>query len=82
MSWFGHVDRMTNDRMVKKLRVYYWKPISRRLAGIPEIRWDNDIIGDLRIMGINISTKCTQDRVKWKEMVEKARTLKQCNCSA
>jgi hypothetical protein len=27
--------------MVKKL--YYWKPIPRRLAGRPEIRWENDI---------------------------------------
>jgi hypothetical protein len=66
--------------MVKKL--YYWKPLSIRLAGRPEIRWENDIKGDLRIMGVNNSTKCTQDRVKWKEVVEKARTFEQCNCSA
>jgi len=64
---------MTNDRMVKKL--YYWKPKSRRLAGRPEIRWENDIKGDLRIMGVNNSTKCTQDRVKCKEVAEKARTV-------
>jgi hypothetical protein len=66
--------------MVKKL--HYWKPISRRLAGRPEIRWENDIKGDLRIMGVNKSTKCTQDRVNWKEVVGKARTFKHCNCSA
>lgn len=62
LSWFGHVDRLTNDRKVEKL--YYWKPMSRRLAGRPEIRLVNDIKGDLRIMGVNNSTKCTQDRIK------------------
>jgi len=62
LSWFGHVDRVTNDRMVEKL--YYWKPMSRRLASRPEIRLENDRKGDLRIMGVNNSTKCTQDRVK------------------
>jgi hypothetical protein len=71
---------MTNDRMVEKL--YYWKPIYRRLVGRPEIGWENDIKGDLRIRGVNNWTKCTQDRVKWKEVVQKARTFKQYNCSA
>jgi hypothetical protein len=32
---------MTNDRMVKKL--YEWEPISTRLVGRPEVRWENDI---------------------------------------
>jgi hypothetical protein len=66
---------MTNDRMVKKL--YKWKLISIRLAGRPEIRWENDIREDLRIMKINNWTKCIQDHVKRKEEVEKAKTFKQ-----
>jgi hypothetical protein len=56
LSWFGHVHQMTNDRMVKKL--YEWKLISVRLAGRPEIRWENYIREDLRIMKINNWTKC------------------------
>jgi hypothetical protein len=39
------------------------------LAGRPKIRWENDI-KDLRTMKINIWTRCVQDRVKWKEVVE------------
>jgi hypothetical protein len=31
---------------------------------------------DLRIVKINNWTKCIQDRVKWKEVVEKVETLK------
>jgi hypothetical protein len=37
---------------------------------------------NLIILEINNWTKCTQDRVKWKEVVEKARTFKQWICSA
>jgi len=66
---------MTYDRMVKKLRV--WKPLSTRLAGRPKIRWENDIREYLRIIKISNWTKCIQDQVKWKEVVEKAKTFKQ-----
>ena len=38
LSWGGHVHRMTNDWMVKKL--YKWKLISTSLAGRPKIRWE------------------------------------------
>jgi len=47
------------------------------LAGRPEIRWENDIREDLRIVKINNWTKCIQDRVKRKEESEKAKTFKQ-----
>jgi hypothetical protein len=60
--------------MVKKL--YEWKLISKRLAGRPKLRWKNDI-KDLRIMEINNRSKCIQDQVKWKEVVQKAKTFKQ-----
>ena len=40
-----------------------------------KIRWENDIKEDLRIMKINNWTKCIQDWVKWKKVVEKAKTF-------
>jgi hypothetical protein len=49
------------------------KQVSTRLAGIPKIRWENDIKEDLRIMKIN--RQCIQDSVKWKAVVEKAKTF-------
>ena len=39
LNWFGHVHRMTNDRLVKKL--YEWNPLSTRLVGRRKIRWEN-----------------------------------------
>jgi len=71
LSWFGHVDLMTNDGMFKKL--YECKPLSTGLAARPKIRWKNDIKEDLRIMGVNNWAKCIQDRGKRKEVVEKAK---------
>ena len=66
---------MTNDRMVKKL--CKWKPEFAVLGGRPETGWENDIKEYLRIMKISNWTKCMQDRVKWKEVIEKAKTFKQ-----
>ena len=45
ISWFSHIHRITDDRMVKKL--YEWKPMSTRLPGRPNIRWENDKKEDL-----------------------------------
>jgi hypothetical protein len=56
--------------------LYEWKPISRRLAGGPKIKGENDIKEYLRIVKINNWTKCSQDLVKWKKVVEKAKTSK------
>ena len=38
---------------------------------------ENDMKEDLRIMKINIWTKCIQDRGKWKEVIERTRRLTQ-----
>jgi hypothetical protein len=45
------------------------------LAGRLNISGENDLKEDLRIMEINIWTKCIHDLVKWKEVVERAKTF-------
>jgi len=60
--------------MVKKL--CECKPLSARMAGRQKIRRENDTRDDLRIIQTSNWTKCIQDQVKWKEVVEKARTFK------
>jgi len=42
LSWFGHLQRMSEERMVK--RVYKWKLMLTRPLGRPKNRWENDII--------------------------------------
>ena len=41
LSWLGQIQRMADDRVVKKL--CDWKPMSTGLAGRPKIRCENDI---------------------------------------
>jgi hypothetical protein len=75
LSWFGHLHRMPEERMVK--RVYKWKPISTRPLGRPKNRWEDDIINDTKKLKIENWTSCIQGRSKWKLYVEKAKTFKE-----
>ena len=50
LSWFGHVQRMSDNRMVKKM--YKLKPITTRLQGRPKSRWDDDVKQDICKMKI------------------------------
>jgi hypothetical protein len=72
-SWFGHVQRMADNRMVKK--IYKWKPITTRLQRRPKSRWDDNVKQDVCKMKIKNWTVCVQDRGKWRDVVEKAKTF-------
>jgi len=74
LSWFGHLHRMPEERMVK--RVHKWKSILTRPLGRPKNRWEYDIINDIKNLKIKNWTSCIQDRNKWKLYVEKAETFK------
>jgi len=50
LSWVGHVERMFDERIIKS--IYKWKPHATRLKGRPRLRWDDDVRGDLRKMGV------------------------------
>jgi hypothetical protein len=73
LSWFGHVQRMSDDRMVKK--IYKWKRITTRLQGRHKSRWDDSVKEDICKMKIKNWTVCVQDRGKWRDVVEKAKTF-------
>jgi hypothetical protein len=59
--------------IVKK--IYKWKPFTGRPVGRPKSRWEDGIRNDLKKMKIIEWTGQVQDRLKWKGIVEKARTL-------
>jgi hypothetical protein len=73
LSWFGHVQRMSDDRMVKK--IYKCKPVTTRLQGRPKSSWDDNVRQDICKMKIKNWTACVQDRGKWRDVVEKAKTF-------
>src|SRR5215469_11914792 len=50
LAWFGHVHRMPDDRMVKK--IYEWTPMLTRSQGRPKTRWEDDVKNDVETMGL------------------------------
>ena len=73
LSWFGHLHRMPEDRMVK--RGYKWKLMLARLLGRPQKRWEDDITNDMKKLKIKTWTSCIQDGKKWKLYVEEVKTF-------
>jgi hypothetical protein len=71
LSWFGHIQRIPEAMAAKK--IFKWNPLTTRPRGRPKYRWE-DIIQDLGQMKIKIWLTCIQDRAKWKDVVEKAKT--------
>jgi hypothetical protein len=61
LSWFEHVQRMSDNRMVKK--TYNWKPTTTRLQGISNCRLD-DVKQDICEKEIKNWTVCVQNRGK------------------
>jgi hypothetical protein len=59
LQWAGHLERMSDDRAVKKL--FRGKPDGRRKTGRPKLRWLDCIENDLESMGVDESRRqiCT-----------------------
>jgi hypothetical protein len=73
LSWFGHIQRMPDTRTVKK--IFNWKPLTERSQGRPKYRWEDNVKQDICQMKIKNWIPCIQDRGKWKEDIEKAKTF-------
>jgi hypothetical protein len=74
ISW-RHVERMTIERVAKT--IYKWKMYATRPKGRPRLRWEDDVRNDLRKTGVNNWKQTTQERKKWKEIIEQAKTHKE-----
>jgi len=73
LNWLGHVERMAEDNNVKKIK--RWKPMSERPTGRPKLRWEDDVLEDIKSMNVCNWKNVTQNRDRWKRVVEQARTL-------
>jgi hypothetical protein len=73
LSWFEHTNRMPETSIVRKIykrEPFTGKPVRRRKS-----RWEDDIRNDMRKMELIKWTEQVQDRLKWKVIVEKAKTV-------
>ena len=65
LRWFGHVERMEEDRLVK--RVYQSDVMGVRRRGRPRRGWMDGVIDILGKKGLSIeeARECVQDRCGW-----------------
>ena len=71
LGWYGRIERMQDTRMVKA--THAWKHISKRPR--PKIRWEDDVKIDIQRLKVPHWKTFDQDRGRWKEVFEKAKTL-------
>jgi hypothetical protein len=71
ISSIGHVERMQDSRMPKRvMRVNIY---TRRERGRPNVRWLDDVQEDLREMGIEGWRRKAQDRDQWRRIAQEAK---------
>jgi len=73
LRWLGHVERMSEDRVIKKL--YMSKPEGRRSVGRPKMRWLDDVEEDLRKMRISGWRGKARRRDEWKSVLREVKVL-------
>lgn len=73
LSWFGHVYRMDDERLPKK--ILGWMPIATRVKGRPRTRWKENVLKDLKSMNIKNWASKIQNRKEWKAVVEQAKAI-------
>jgi hypothetical protein len=64
---------MPETSIVRK--IYKLKSFTRRPVGKPKSRWEDSVRNDLKKMKLIKWAEQVQDRLKWKDSAEKAKTL-------
>lgn len=72
LRWAGHVKRQEDGRVVKL--AWEQAPTGRRPLGRPRLRWRDNITADLRALNITEADELMMDRVRWRKIVESAKT--------
>jgi len=71
ISWLGHLERMEEDRMPKKIFSQELEGTRRR--GRPGKRWKEEAERDLQVLGVRRCRELVADRKKWRDIVRQAK---------
>jgi hypothetical protein len=69
--WLGHLERMEEDRIPKKIFIQELKGTRRR--GRPSKRWKEEVERDLQVLGVRRWRELVTDREKWRDIVRQAK---------
>jgi len=71
ISWLGHLERMEEDRMPKKIFTRELEGTRRR--GRPKKGWKEEVERDLQVLGVRRWKELVIDGEKWKDIVRQAK---------
>jgi hypothetical protein len=71
ISWLGHLERMEEDRMPKKIFTQELEGMRRR--GRARKGWKEEAERDLQVLGVGRWRELVADRKKWKDIVRQAK---------
>ena len=71
ISWLGHLERMEEDRMPKKIFTQELEGTRRR--GRPKKRWKEEVERDLQVLDVRRWRELVADRKTWKDIVRQAK---------
>jgi len=71
ISWLGHLERMEEDRITKKIFTQELEGTRRR--GRPMKRWKEEVERDLKVLGVRRWRELVADRKKWKHIVRQVK---------
>ena len=78
ISWLGHLERMEEDRMYKKIFTQELDGTRRR--GRPRKSWKEEVEKDLQVLGVIRWRVNVEDRKKWKDIVRHAKVQSGLYC--
>ena len=70
ISWLGHLERMEEDRMPRK--IFTQELVGTRRRGRPKERWKEEVERDLQVLRVRRWRDLVADRKKWKEIARQA----------
>jgi len=72
ISWLGHLERMEEDRMHRKILTQELEG-TRRRRGRPRKSWKEEVERNLQGLGVRRWRELEADRKKWKDIVRQAK---------
>jgi hypothetical protein len=71
ISWLGHLERIEEDRMPKKIFTLELEGTRRR--GRSRKGWKEEVERDLQVLGVRRWREVLTDRKKWRDIVREAK---------